>query len=113
MDSLVAAVEAGAPVDQHFGMVVHPGKIASFGTSARVRRRLAVHSALLGHPCTSFKLLGIHYCVVANRPAPELEALTALIQLRSERVAKVARMPALRRALLRTTVLSLFQWAGP
>ena len=113
VDSLVAAVEAGAPVDQHFGMVVHPGKIASFGSSARVRRRLAVHSALLGQPCTYFKLLGIHYCVVANRPAPELEALTALIQLRSERVAKVARMPALRRALLRTTVLSLFQWAGP
>ena len=98
---------------QHFGMVVHPGKIASFGTSARVRRRLEVHRELLGMPCTSFKLLGIHYSVATNRTAPEIEALTEVIQLRCERVAKLAKAPAMRRTLLRSTVLSLFQWAGP
>ena len=113
VSSLVAAVEAGRHVDNHFGMVVHPGKIASFGTCARVRRRLEIHSELLGQPCTSFKLLGIHYSVAANRPAPELETLTEVIQLRCERVAKLAKAPAMRRALLRSTVLSLFQWAGP
>ena len=113
VSSLVAEVEAGRHVDNHFGMVVHPGKIASFGTCARVRRRLEIHSELLGQPCTSFKLLGIHYSVAANRPAPELETLTEVIQLRCERVAKLAKAPAMRRALLRSTVLSLFQWAGP
>ena len=113
VSSLVAAVEAGRPVDDHFGMVVHPGKIASFGTSARVRRRLEVHRELLGMPCTSFKLLGIHYSVATNRTAPEIEALTEVIQLRCERVAKLAKAPAMRRTLLRSTVLSLFQWGGP
>ena len=54
---LVDVVEAGSVVDLHVGMLVHPGKRASFGTSAPVRQRLSRFAAILGTPCSSFELL--------------------------------------------------------
>ena len=111
--SLVRAVEAGSVVDLHFDMMVHPGKRACFGTSARVREHLSRFAASLGSPCSSFKLLGVAYNMVKGRTVPNVEDLTEKIQLRCDRVAGLARALKLRRALLRTAVVALIAWAGP
>ena len=110
---LVDVVEAGSVVDLHFGMLVHPGKRASFGTSVSVRQRLSRFAAILGTPCSSFKLLGVAYNTVKGRTVPNVELLTEKVQLRCDRVAGLARRLKLRRALLRSTVVSLIAWAGP
>ena len=53
------------------------------------------------------------YNRVKGRTIPNVELLTEKVQLRCDRVAGLARTLKLRRALLRSTVVSLIAWAGP
>ena len=51
--------------------------------------------------------------MVKGRTVPDVELLTEKVQLRCDRGAGLARTLKLRRALLRSAVVSLIAWAGP
>ena len=113
VDRLLTVVAAGAPVDDHFGMQVHPGKKVSFASTNAGRHCLGAHAEQLGAAATTFKLLGVVYSMEKGRVIPHVEALTDKIKLRCERIAGLAKSLQMRRVLLRTTVISLIAWAGP
>ena len=58
---VLAAAQAGAPVDRFFGLRHHPEKLACFAIGAQTRSLLEANSQWVGPVKQRFALLGVHY----------------------------------------------------
>ncbi|CAE7223538.1 unnamed protein product [Symbiodinium sp. CCMP2456] len=109
---VLAAAQAGDPVDRFFGMRHHPEKLACFGTGTLTKSFLVTNAQWLGPLRPHFVLLGVHYAVGLTC-LPETTKLSAVVASRCQRIGFAARGMALRRALVRQLVLPLFAWCAP
>ena len=108
---MLAAAQAGEPVDTFFGLRHHPEKLACFGLGAQTRRLLEANSRWVGPVKQRFVLLGVQY-VFGLTCLPDA-GLSAMVDMRCQRIAYAARGLALRRNLVRELVLPLFSWSAP
>ena len=109
---VLAAAQAGEPVDTFFGLRHHPEKLACFGLGAQTRRLLEANSRWAGPVKQRFVLLGVQY-VFGLTCLPDAAGLSAMVDMRCQRIAYAARGLALRRNLVRELVLPLFSWSAP
>eukprot|EP00439_Symbiodinium_sp_Y106_P072455 s897_g13.t1 len=109
---VLAAAQAGEPVDIFFGLRHHPEKLACFGLGAPTRRLLEANSRWVGPVKQRFVLLGVQY-VFGLTCLPDAAGLSAMVDMRCQRIAYAARGLALRRNLIRELVLPLFSWSAP
>ncbi|CAE7800881.1 pol, partial [Symbiodinium sp. CCMP2456] len=109
---VLAAAQAGDPVDRFFGLRHHPEKLACFGTGTLTKSFLVTNAQWLGPLRPHFVLLGVHYAVGLTC-LPETTKLSAVVASRCQRIGFAARGMALRRALVRQLVLPLFAWCAP
>ena len=113
IEQVKAALDAALEVDTALGLEWHPDKGACAATSKKARLRIhTLCGTRVGKLVSSWTLLGVRYSFTKRRLCADTKKHQERIKRRLRRIYRVARIPTLRKALVRTTVLPIITWLG-